>query len=87
MMLSNGQRKFCQLVVDGVSQTEAYLQTYNGCKSRNAAGASATRMLRNVKIQKEIQRLRKDMENNKELTRLKKRQILCDIATDASPQS
>ena len=84
MKLSDSQRKFCQLTVDGVSHTEAYLQAYDGCKSQKGASVSAPRVLGYASVQKEIERLRKDMENEKGLTRLKKRQILEDIATDAS---
>ena len=84
MKLSDSQRKFCQLVVDGVSHTEAYLQAYDTCNKRKGASVSATRVLGYVSVQKEIERLRKDMENKKGLTRLKKRQILEDIATDTS---
>ena len=84
MKLSDSHRKFCQLTVEGLSHTEAYLQAYDGCKSRNAASASAPRVLGYVSVQKEIQRLRKDMEKNNGLTRLDKRRILEDIATDTS---
>ena len=84
MKLSDSQRKFCQLTVEGLSHTEAYLQAYDGCKSRDAASASAPRVLGYTCVQEEIQRLRKDMEKNNGLTRLDKRRILEDIATDAS---
>ena len=84
MKISDSQRKFCQLTVDGVSHTEAYLQAYDGCKSRKGASVSAPRVLGYASVQQEIERLRKDMENKKGLTRLKKRQILEDIATDTS---
>ena len=84
MKLSDSQRKFCQLTVEGLSHTEAYLQAYDGCKSRNAASASAPRVLGYTCVKEEIQRLRKDMEKNNGLTRLDKRRILEDIATDAS---
>ena len=84
MKLSDSQRKFCQLTVEGLSHTEAYLQAYDGCKSRNAASASAPRVLGYASVQKEIERLRNEMEKKKGLTRLKKRQILEDIATDTS---
>ena len=84
MKLTDPQRMFCQLVVDGVSQTEAYKRAYPRCKSRNAAGAAATRMLRKDKVQEEITRLRTKMDHQRCLTRLRKRQILHNIAEDES---
>lgn len=84
MNLSDSQRRFCQLVVDGRSHTEAYRQSYPNCKSPNAAGVSATRMLRNDKVREEIKRLRKMMDSKLGLTRLRKRQILRNIAEDES---
>jgi hypothetical protein len=60
MKLSDSQRKFCQLTIAGLSHTEAYLQAYDDCKSRNAASASAPWVLGYTCVQEEIQRLRKD---------------------------
>ncbi len=82
--LTDRQIKFCQLVVDGASHSEAYLQSYNNCKSRESASAASGRLLGNVRVQKEIHRLRNLLEKKRGLTRLRKRQILYDIATDST---
>ena len=82
MKLSDSQRKFCQLVVEGLSHTEAYLKAYARCTSRESASAAAPRLLGNVRVKQEIDRLRAEMENQRGLTRLEKRKILREIAHD-----
>ena len=82
MKLLDPQRKFCQLAVSGQSHTEAYLRAYPDCKTRNSAGAAATRLLRNVKVQEEMEGLRAEMETQARLSRGKVREILYKIVMD-----
>ena len=82
MNLTDSQRMFCQLVVEGLSHTEAYLQAYDRCTSRNSARACAPRLLAKVSVSQEIERLRTEMENWRGLTRQEKRKILRKIAND-----
>lgn len=49
MKLSDSQRKFCQLVVDGVSHTEAYMQSYDKCTSRKDAARSRSQRVANTR--------------------------------------
>lgn len=55
-MLTDDQKVFCRLVaVDGVKQGAAYAQVF-GCKA-NSASTLASRLLKNVEIRAEIERL------------------------------
>lgn len=55
-MLTDEQKVFCRLVaVDGVKQGAAYAQVF-GCKA-NSASTLASRLLKNVEIREEIERL------------------------------
>ncbi len=83
-MLNDCQRRFCELLVEGRSQTEAYMEAFPRCKSRNAASVSAPRLLGKASIRQEIKRLRGQLEVQGGLTRLRKREILYSIATDSS---
>ena len=52
------------------------MRAFPNSKSRNGAGASATRLLRNAKVLEEIERIRVGMETDKALTRSKVRELL-----------
>lgn len=55
-MLDDRQRLFCRLVaVEGMKRGAAYAQVF-GCKA-NSAATLAGRLLKNVEVQQEIQRL------------------------------
>lgn len=75
--LSPQQLAFCDNIVDGLDQTEAYRLAYPKCKSGHAQSASA--LLRNPKIRAEIQRLRAATESERTLSRQEKREFLASV--------
>ncbi len=51
--LSNNQKLFCQEYLKlGMNGTQAYLNVYKTCKKEETAMASASRLLRNVKVKR-----------------------------------
>lgn len=74
------QSKFCRLIADGCSQSEAYMKAYPKTKTARAAESNGSRLMRNDKVKSEIQRLKSKTEAKETLTRQKKRQILAKIA-------
>lgn len=61
--LSNQQKLFCQEYLKlGMNGTQAYLNIYKSCKKEETAMASASRLLRNVKVQEYIQELQSKIE-------------------------
>lgn len=64
--LTEKERYFCALYVKSWNATQSYIKAY-GCKYETAM-AAASRMLRNVKVKKEIERLKE----------IKRQQIMCD---------
>ena len=63
--LSNQQKLFCQEYLKlGMNGTQAYLNVYKTCKKEETAMASASRLLRNVKVKEYIEELQ-SMEEEK----------------------
>ena len=61
--LSNNQRLFCQEYLKlGMNGTQAYLNVYKTCKKEETAMASASRLLRNVKVKEYIEELQSKVE-------------------------
>lgn len=61
--LSNNQKLFCQEYLKlGMNGTQAYLNIYKNCKKEETAMASASRLLRNVKVQEYIKELQEKVE-------------------------
>ena len=61
--LSNNQKLFCQEYLKlGMNGTQAYLNVYKTCKKEETAMASASRLLRNVKVKEYIEELQKEVE-------------------------
>ena len=61
--LSNNQKLFCQQYLKlGMNGTQAYLNVYKSCKKESTAMASASRLLRNVKVQEYIKELQDKVE-------------------------
>lgn len=61
--LSNNQKLFCQKYLElGMNGTQAYLSVYKNCKKEETAMASASRLLRNDKVQEYIQELQSKVE-------------------------
>lgn len=68
-MLSNNQKLFCQEYLKlGMNGTQAYLNVYKNCKKEETAMASASRLLRNVKVKEYIQELQKKVEEKTTVT-------------------
>lgn len=62
-MLSNNQKLFCQEYLKlGMNGTQAYLNVYKTCKKEETAMASASRLLRNVKVKEYIEELQSKVE-------------------------
>ena len=77
--LSPQQLKFCKYMADGLSNGQAYLKAYNGVKDVNTASASATRLLKNVKVADRIKDLQQKSEAKDVLTRQEKRKFLAQV--------
>jgi phage terminase small subunit len=61
--LSNNQKLFCQEYLKlGMNGTQAYLNVYKSCKKEETAMASASRLLRNVKVKEYIEELQSKVE-------------------------
>lgn len=61
--LSNNQKLFCQEYLKlGMNGTQAYLNVYKTCKKEETAMASASRLLRNVKVKEYIEELQSKVE-------------------------
>ena len=65
--LTPRMQMFCIYYIKTFNATQSYMKAYN-C-SYETATASSSRLLRNVKVKKEIERLKK----------IKKQQVLCDV--------
>lgn len=67
--LSNQQKLFCQEYLKlGMNGTQAYLNVYKSCKKEETAMASASRLLRNVKVQEYIKELQEKVEEKAVVT-------------------
>lgn len=63
MALTNNQRLFCQEYIKlGMNGTQAYMKVYKSCKKEETAMASASRLLRNDKVQDYISELQDKVE-------------------------
>lgn len=67
--LSNNQKLFCQEYLKlGMNGTQAYLNVYKTCKKEETAMASASRLLRNVKVKEYIEELQSKVEEKAVVT-------------------
>lgn len=67
--LSNNQKLFCQEYLKlGMNGTQAYLNVYKTCKKEETAMASASRLLRNVKVKEYIEELQLKVEEKAVVT-------------------
>lgn len=67
--LSNQQKLFCQEYLKlGMNGTQAYLNVYKTCKKEETAMASASRLLRNVKVKEYIEELQSKVEEKAVVT-------------------
>lgn len=68
MELTEKQKIFCDEWLKDMNGTRAYRVAYKNVKSEEVAAASATRMLRNVNVQKYIQEKQRKREERTEIT-------------------
>lgn len=69
MKLTKNQQLFCQEYLKlGMNGTEAYLNVYKTCKKEETAMASASRLLRNVKVKEYIEELQSKVEEKAVVT-------------------
>lgn len=78
--LNDRQRKFCQLLVQGMPASNAYVQA--GYKPRGAE-ANASHLIRNHKVKAEIERLRAEAEEKATVNRDRGIEILSAMAEQA----
>jgi len=76
--LTGPQKRFCLGIAEGLSQKDAYLKAYPK-SAKKSAEAAGSRLLSNVKVQQEVARLQKQVEEKSVLTRLEKRQFLARV--------
>jgi len=60
--LSIKHERFVNALLSGMSRSDAYLEAGYHPPSKNALWVGASRLYRNIKVQKELQRRRKEME-------------------------
>ena len=64
MELTSRQIKFCEeYVKNGLNGTQAYMKAYKNCKKEETATASASRLLRNVKVLSYIEELQEELKD------------------------
>lgn len=80
--MTNRQLAFCENLMDGMSQAEAYRRAYPTCRSESAARANASRLLTNDSIKKKMDKLQNKVTTEKTMTWKRKREILASIITD-----
>lgn len=62
-MLTPKQEKFCQCIIKGMNQTDAYREVYNTKKSTDkSVWECASRLMNDVKVASRIEELRKNIE-------------------------
>ncbi|MBQ7775290.1 MAG: terminase small subunit [Lachnospiraceae bacterium] len=68
MALTKSQKKFVNEYLKDLNATRAYKTAYPSVKRNETAAAAGARMLRNVKVQEEIEKRIKDREKRTEIT-------------------
>lgn len=80
--LTDKQREFCRLVVAGHGKAAAYRQAFGSRNDRSAATAAA-RLMKNVKVQEEINKLRGVRDENAVLSRRERMLMLTRMASES----
>lgn len=83
MKLTSRQIKFCEeYVKNGLNGTQAYMKAYKNCKKEETATASASRLLRNVKVLSYIEELQEELKD-KAIMSAKERMVwLSEVVND-----
>jgi phage terminase small subunit len=66
--LSEQQERFCQAIVSGMNQTDAYKAAGYKAKSDSVAAANASRLIGNAKIQERLSQIRKPVSARAQVT-------------------
>lgn len=74
--LTEQERNYCALIVEGVTKRNSYLQAFPACTTLKSASVLATRLGKRLEIVAEIKRLRDATETPKTLSRQEKREFL-----------
>lgn len=78
--LTDKQRKFIDEYLIDLNATRAYKTVYINCKSDEAANAASSRLLRNVKVQEEIEKQQQKIQERTQVTQDKVINELAKIA-------
>lgn len=68
MALTQKQKLFCDEYLIDLNATRAYRAVYKNCKSDEAAAVCASKLLRNAKVEKYIEKRMKEREKRTEIT-------------------
>ena len=67
-MLTPKQEKFCQCIIKGMSQTDAYREAFDIKTAKpESVYTMSSRLLRNVKIESRIEELKKGIEKRERI--------------------
>ena len=78
--LTQRQENFCLNVFQGMSQREAYIQSYKPNYAITTIDANASRLASNEKVLKRLTELREKAQNNKIASVIERKEILSEIA-------
>jgi hypothetical protein len=78
--LTQKQENFCLNVFQGMSQREAYIQSYKPNYAITTIDANASRLASNEKVLKRLSELREKAQNNKIASVIERKEILSEIA-------
>ena len=78
--LTQKQENFCLNVFQGMSQREAYIQSYKPAYAITTIDANASRLASNEKVLKRLSELREKAQNSKIASVIERKEILSEIA-------
>ena len=78
--LTQKQENFCLNIIQGMSQREAYIQSYKPAYAITTIDANASRLASNEKVLKRLSELREKAQNNKIASVIERKEILSEIA-------
>ena len=78
--LTQRQENFCLNIFQGMSQREAYIQSYKPNYAITTIDANASRLASNEKVLKRLSELREKAQNNKIASVIERKEILSEIA-------
>jgi len=78
--LTQKQENFCLNILQGMSQREAYIQSYKPNYAITTIDANASRLASNEKVLKRLSELREKAQNSKIASVIERKEILSEIA-------